>query len=204
MTSHSIFERLRSGESVPMDDPGFIEVGKAVDKTFALLVKLNSATTVAEVCDYLGKIIGKPVSNDTRLFPPFHTNYGRNISLGKNVFINHACSFLDLGGITIEDDVMLGPCVKITSENHPIEVATRKTLVPAEVIIKRNAWIGAGATVLPGVTVGGNSVVAAGAVVTKDVPPDTVVAGVPARIIKHMSIVWILVIQTRYRHLFTI
>ncbi|MCB0587396.1 MAG: sugar O-acetyltransferase, partial [Phaeodactylibacter sp.] len=117
---------------------------------------------------------------------PFHTNFGRHIFLGKNIFINHACSFLDLGCITIEDGVMIGPRVNITSENHPVEVAKRKTLVPGAVLIMQNAWIGAGATILPGVTIGENSVVAAGAVVSSDVPPNTVVGGVPAKVLKEL------------------
>ena len=112
---------------------------------------------------------------------------GQHITLGKKVFINHACSFLDLGGITIEDEVMIGLRVNITSENHPVDIASRKTLVPAEVLIKKNAWVGAGATILPGVTVGENAVVAAGAVVNKHVPPNTVVGGVPARVLKTIT-----------------
>ncbi len=102
------------------------------------------------------------------------------------MFINHACSFLDLGGIIIEDEVMVGPRVNITSESHPVEVDDRKTLVPDAVVIKRNAWIGAAATIMPGVTIGENAVVAAGAVVTKDVPANTVVAGVPAKVVEEL------------------
>ena len=124
------------------------------------------------------------VDAGTTLFTPFHTNVGRFITIGRNVFINHACSFLDLGSITIEDDVLIGPRVNMNTENHPLDPADRKTLVCRPILIKRNAWIGAGATVLPGVTIGENAVVAAGAVVNKDVAPNTVVAGVPARMIR--------------------
>lgn len=179
-----IFERMRSGEAVPMNDPDYGKIREAVNRTFNLLAKLNTSTNVDEVRAILSEIIGTPVDESTTIFPPFYTNVGRHIALGKNVFINHACSFLDLGGIIIEDDVMIGPSVNISSEDHPVEVASRKTLVPAVVIIKKNAWIGAGATILPGVTVGENSVVAAGAVVRKDVPPNTVVGGVPAKVLK--------------------
>lgn len=179
---------MRSGEAVPMDDPDYSKIREAVNRTFSLLAKLNTSGHVDEVRAILSEIIGTPVDASTTIFPPFHTNVGHHISLGKNVFINHACSFLDLGGIVIEDDVMIGPRVNITSEDHPVDVATRKTLVPTVVVIKKNAWIGAGATILPGVTVGENSVVAAGAVVRKDVPPNTVVGGVPARVIKEISV----------------
>ncbi len=181
-----IFDRLRGGEAIPMDDPDYGQIREAVNRTFGLLAQLNAATNVDEVRNLLSEIIGVKIDSSTTVFPPFHTNLGRHISLGKNVFINHACSFLDLGGITIEDEVMVGPRVNITSEDHPVDVSSRKTLVPSEVIIRKNAWIGAGAIILPGVTVGENSVVAAGAVVRKDVPPNTVVGGVPAKILKEI------------------
>ena len=118
------------------------------------------------------------------MFVPFHTNFGKHIKIGKNVFINHACSFLDLGGITIEDDVLIGPRVNLTTENHPVDPTKRKHLDLKSILIKRNVWIGAGATILPGVTIGENSIVAAGAVVNKDVPDNAIVGGVPAKFIK--------------------
>lgn len=183
----NIFERLTSGEEIPMNDPDYCEIGAAVDKTIQLSTKLNTAKNVDEIRKCLSEIIGVPVDESTTVFTPFYTNYGKNISLGKRVFINHACSFLDLGGIVIEDDVMIGPRVNITSENHPVDIATRKSMVPSTVRIEQNAWIGAAATILPGVTVGRNSVVAAGALVNKDVPPNTVVAGVPAKVLKQIN-----------------
>lgn len=182
-----ILQRLKSGAAIPMSDPMYSEVRDAVNRTFQVLARLNSATHTDEVRALLSEVIGAPVDESTTVFPPFHTNYGRNIELGRRVFINHACSFLDLGGICIEDDVMIGPRVNITSENHPVDIATRKTLVPGLVRIKRNAWIGAGATILPGVTVGENAVVAAGAVVHQDVPVNTVFGGVPAKLIKKIE-----------------
>lgn len=186
--AHSdIFSRLKVGKHIPMDDPEYSKIGEEVNRTLSLTRKLNASTDVDEVRHYLGEIIGEKVDENTTVFPPFYTNVGRHIRLGRNVFINHGCSFLDLGGIIIEDDVMIGPRVNITSENHPVETEKRKTLVPAAVTIKRNAWIGSNATILPGVTVGTNSVVAAGAVVTKDVPPNSVVGGVPAKKIKQIE-----------------
>jgi len=185
--NRDIFYRLRAGEPLPVDDVEFSRIFEEVNRTIGLSNKLNLATNVDEIRKNLGEIIGEKVDKSTTVFPPFHTNFGKYIHLGRNVFINHGCSFLDLGGITIEDDVMIGPRVNITPENHPVEVSERKTLVPDAVVIKRNAWIGAGATILPGVTVGENSVVAAGAVVTKDVPANTVVAGVPAKTINQIE-----------------
>jgi acetyltransferase-like isoleucine patch superfamily enzyme len=181
-----IFDRLRTSEPVPMDDPEFPKINEEVNRTIALSGKLNTSNGIDEVRKYLGEIIGTKVDESTTVFPPFHTNFGKFIQLGRNIFINHACSFLDLGGITIEDEVMVAPRVNIMSENHPVEADKRKTLIPDAVKIKRNAWIGAGAMILPGVTVGENAVVAAGAVVSKDVPANTVAAGVPAKVMKRI------------------
>ena len=100
--------------------------------------------------------------------------------------MNHGCSFLDLGGITIEDDVLIGPQVKLVTENHLVDPANRKSLDLNSIVVKKNAWIGAGAVILPGVTIGENSIVAAGAVVIQDVPSNTIVGGVPAKHIKNI------------------
>jgi acetyltransferase-like isoleucine patch superfamily enzyme len=184
-SSTDIFARMRAGEAIRKDDPGYDDFGQVVATTIRLCTQMNAhATDTDQVRDRLSEIMGSQIDKSTTIFPPFYTNFGRFTRLGKNVFINHACSFLDIGGITIEDDVLIGPRVNITSENHPLDPADRKALIPGPVHIKRNAWIGAGATILPGVTVGENAVVAAGAVVSRDVPPNTVVAGIPAKVVK--------------------
>lgn len=186
-TNIDIFERMLAGKPIRKDDEGYAQFMEAVAITIQQCVEMNTtAITVEQVRAKLSMIIGKEIDESTAVFPPFYTNFGRNINLGKNVFINHACSFLDIGGITIEDDVMIGPRVNLTSENHPLDPYDRKTVLPAHIHIKRNAWIGAGATILPGITVGENAVVAAGALVNRDVPPNTVVAGVPAKVIKEI------------------
>lgn len=181
-----IFDRLRNGELVRLDDPEFALVGEVVDRTLALIPQLNGATNTDTIREILGGIIGQDIDESTTIFAPFYTNFGRFISIGKNVFINHACSFLDLGGITIEDHVLIGPKVNLITENHPLDKTERRNLICKPITIKRNAWIGAGATILPGVTIGENAVVAAGAVVSRDVPADTVVGGIPAKVIKHL------------------
>ena len=181
-----IFERMLEGGIIKYDDPQFYKITEGVNMTMPLSIELNKSTNSDEVRHILGKIIGQKVDETTTLFIPFHTNFGRFIHIGRNVFINHGCSFLDLGGITIEDDVLIGPNVQLITENHPIKPSERKALDLKAILIKKNAWIGAGAIILPGVTVGENSVVAAGAVVTKDVPANTVVAVVPAKIIKNI------------------
>ena len=186
MESAALFKRMLAGGIIPNHEMG--EAWEVVFRTQKLSPALNASVTLEEVRERLGEIIGKSIDASTTVFIPFHTNFGRHIRLGKNVFINHACSFLDLGGITIDDDVLFGPRVNITTENHPIDPSTRKYLDLKSVHIKKNAWIGAGATILPGVTVGENSIVAAGAVVNKDVPANTIVGGIPAKVIRQIVV----------------
>ena len=182
--SNDIFERLRNGETITPTDPEAIKLREAAFATKKLLVQLNQSFDPVEIRDLLWQITGSEVDETVAIFTPFHINYGKHTRIGKNVFINFDCVFLDLGGITIEDNVLIGPKVSLLSEGHPVSPENRQALVPGHIHIKKNAWIGAGATILPGVTVGENAVVAAGAVVSKDVPANTVVGGVPAKIIK--------------------
>jgi acetyltransferase-like isoleucine patch superfamily enzyme len=184
ISGKDIFDRLKSGEPVQMDDPEFYKIDKIVHQARQRSALLNGAVDPTQIRRYLGELTGTVIDESTTVFPPFYTNLGAFTRIGKNVFINHACSFLDLGGITIEDDVLIGPRVNLVTENHPLSPAERKVLVCKPIVIKRNAWIGAGATVLPGVIIGENAVVAAGAVVARDVPANTVAAGVPAKMIK--------------------
>ncbi len=187
MDGKDVFGRMKAGGAFRLVQPQFAPVLDLVSRTQSLSVQLNASTDINQVRERLSDIIGSTIDESTRIFPPFYTNFGRFITIGKNVFINHACSFLDLGGITIEDDVLIGPKVNVITENHPLDPADRQTLLLKSVTIKRNAWIGAGATILPGVTIGENAVVAAGAVVAKDVPANTVVGGIPAKVIKSIK-----------------
>ena len=133
------------------------------------------------------ELIGKPVGARFMLIPPFSTDYGLNISVGDDVFINQHCHFMDMGGITIGNEVMIGPKVNLISAGHPLSPADRRRAVTAKpIVIGNNVWIGAAATILAGVTVGSDAVVAAGAVVSRDVPPGTLVAGVPARPVRQL------------------
>jgi len=182
-----IFKRLSGGELVRLDDPDFYQVDQVVKRTLSLSPVLNASTDSDQVRIKLAEIIGRPVPESSTVFAPFHTNFGQGITIGEHVFINHACSMLDMGGITLEDHVLIGPRVNLVTENHPLAPADRRGLLCQAILIKKNAWIGAGATILPGVTIGENSVVAAGAVVTKDVPDNVVVGGVPSKIIKSIN-----------------
>lgn len=177
---------MRAGGLIPFNDPEYPKIFEAVSRTMELSAALNTSTSVDQIRERLSEITGQQIDGSTRVFIPFYTNFGRHIRIGKNVFINHDCTFLDLGGIIIEDDVLIGPKVSLISENHPVNPKDRKILDLKPVVIKHNAWIAANATILPGVTVGENSIVAAGAVVTENVPDNTVVAGVPATVIKSL------------------
>ncbi len=186
MENRVIFDRLKAGQPIRLDDPEYSKVQEIVDRTIKLSSQLNTSTDIDKIRKRLSEIIGTTIDETTIVFAPFYINFGRSLTIGKGVFINHACSFLDMGGITIEDDVLIGPKVNLITENHPLNPNDRKTLLCQPIVIKRNAWIGAAATILPGVTVGENSIVAAGAVVSKDVADNTIVGGVPAKFIKHV------------------
>jgi acetyltransferase-like isoleucine patch superfamily enzyme len=137
--------------------------------------------------DAFSELIGKPVGDRFMIIPPFSTDCGLNISIGTNVFINQGCHFMDMGGITIGNDVMIGPKVNLVSAGHPTDPAQRRSgIVAKPITIGNNVWVGAAATILPGVTIGNNAVIAAGAVVSRDVPANTLAAGVPARVLKHL------------------
>ena len=178
----TIFERMLAGGIIRNEEMG--EAWEIVFRAQRLSPDLNASTTIDEMRERLSEIIESEIDKSTTVFVPFHTNFGKHIKLGKNVFINHACSFLDLGGITIEDNVLIGPRVNLTTENHPVDPLKRKDLDLKSILIRQNVWIGAAATVLPGVTIGMNSIVAAGAVVNKDVPDNSIVGGIPAKHIK--------------------
>lgn len=152
-----------------------------------LLMDLNcNYHTHDEIVSIFSEITGKQVDRSFGLFPPFYTEFGLNITVGKNVFINAGCQFQDHGGIVLEDGVLIGHNTVIATLNHDQDFRRRSSLIPKPVRICRDVWIGAGCVICPGVTVGEHSIVAAGAVVTKDVAPDVVVAGVPARVIKRL------------------
>ncbi|QHL85930.1 sugar O-acetyltransferase [Nibribacter ruber] len=179
-----IFDRMKAGEPIRLEDPQYHKIQEVVTRTLELIVRVNNSTGVDQIRERLSELLGTDLPESTTVFGPFYTNFGRFTQIGKHVFINHACSFLDMGGITIEDHVMLGPKVNLITENHPTNPTDRRALLCQPILIKRNAWIGAAATILPGVTIGENSIVAAGAVVSKDVPDNTIVGGVPAKVIK--------------------
>ncbi len=144
----------------------------------------NAYRTPEELRELFSELIGQKVDDNFGIFPPFNADYGQNIKVGKNVFINSGCCFQDQGGIEIGDDVLIGQQVVIATLNHDLNPKKRANMLPAPVRIGNGVWVGAHATILSGVTIGDGAVIAAGAVVTKDVPENTVVGGVPAKLIK--------------------
>lgn len=155
------------------------------DEARRVTFELNgSYHTPDEVRGLLSRLFGHPVDSSFRVFPPFYTDFGKNITVGKNVFINACCHFQDHGGVTIGDGCQIGHNVVFATLNHGLASQDRKTTYPAPIVLGKNVWIGSNATILQGVTIGDNAVVGAGAVVTKDVEANTVVGGVPAHFIK--------------------
>lgn len=155
---------------------------KLAQQNQRLLQNLNTQRHCScEVRQLVSEIIGQKIAASIEIRLPFYSDYGHNIKLGERVFINANVMMVDLGGITIENDVLIGPGAYLISVNHKLDPQHRKELELKPVVVKQNAWIGAKATILPGVTVGKN------AVVTKDVTANTVVAGNPAKIIKKLQ-----------------
>jgi acetyltransferase-like isoleucine patch superfamily enzyme len=175
---------------IPSKTPESAAMLASVKRAMAITPTLNRLTFVDadKIRAVFSDLIGHKVDESFSLIPPFYTTGGENIRVGRNVFINQNCTMYDLGGIDIADDVMIGPNVSIITSGHPIEPSQRRAFVIAKpIVIERSVWIAAGATIIGGVTVGENSVVAAGSVVTRDVPPGTVVGGNPARVIRSIG-----------------
>ncbi len=188
MDLDAFLEHLSSGKPVQGGSEAHLFMHGVSQEALKITAEINgSYHTPEELRALFSKLIGQPVDDTFGLFPPFYTDCGKNIHLGKHVFINMGCKFQDQGGIFIGDGALIGHNVVLATLNHAMSPKDRATMVPASIHIGRNVWIGANATVLPGVTIGDGAIVAAGAVVTKDVPENTIVGGVPARIIQQLS-----------------
>ena len=175
---------------IPRRTPESAVMTANVKRAMAITARLNRLTydDADEVRALFSELIGQKVDDSFLLIPPFYATGGLDTRVGRNVFVNQNCTFYDLGGLDIADDVMIGPNVSLITSGHPIEPSQRRASVTARpIVIERNVWIAAGATVIGGVTIGENSVVAAGSVVTRDVPPNTLVGGNPAKIIRSIA-----------------
>jgi acetyltransferase-like isoleucine patch superfamily enzyme len=157
----------------------------AAQEALRIVAELNTGyRTPEEVRALLTELTGTAVDESVTLFPPFYSEFGKNLTLGRNVFINIGCRFQDTGGITIGDGTLIGHGSTLTTLNHSVDPDRRADMIPAPIVIGRNVWLGAAVTVVPGVSIGDGAVVGAGSVVTRDVPTDTIVAGVPARFVR--------------------
>ncbi|UPQ85122.1 sugar O-acetyltransferase [Ignavigranum ruoffiae] len=153
-----------------------------------LTMKMNhDYHTEDEIRELMSQLTGSKIDQSFSMFPPFYTDCGKHIKIGKNVFINTACMFQDQGGIEIGDGVLIGHNVMMATLNHSMSAKNRANMIPKPIKIGNNVWIGAKATICPGVEIGEGAVIAAGAVVTRNVEKHTVVGGVPARLIKRIE-----------------
>ncbi len=182
MNLEQFLDVMNSGQTVKANSEAHLFMHAASQEALRLTAELNGRHhTPEEILAIMEQLTGRPVDPSFRVFPPFYTDCGKNIRIGKNVFVNACCCFQDQGGITLGDGALIGHRVTLATLNHGETAADRGDLTPAPIVIGRNAWLGANVTVVPGVSIGDGAIVAAGAVVTRDVPPMTVVGGVPAR-----------------------
>lgn len=184
----NIFKRELDGEVISIEDPNYYQIQEVLCKTKKLVHKLNDVyRTDGEIREIFSEITGKDIDDNFYLITPFYTDFGKNIEVGKNVIIQNNCTFMDRGGIKIEDNVMIAPKVNLVTLNHDFSPNNRRSTIAKPIHIKENAWIGINSTILPGVTIGKNAIVGASSVVTKDVPDNAVVVGNPAKIIKYVN-----------------
>lgn len=187
MELDAFLQYLNSGKTVENGSEPHLFMHRASQEALRLTAEINgSYHTPEELRVLFARLTGQPVDESFSLFPPFYTDCGKNIHIGKHVFINMGCKFQDQGGIFIGDGVLIGHNVVLATLNHAMQPERRSDMLPAPIHIGKRVWIGSNATVLPGVTIGDGAVVAAGAVVTRDVPANTVVGGVPAKVIHHI------------------
>lgn len=180
-----LLDIFNKGKTLVMDEEALEACNYYTVEAQKITCELNNKyNTIEEGRRLFSKLINQDLDEYFRIFPPFYTDFGKNIHLGKNVFINADCKFQDQGGITIGDNVLIGHSVVLATLNHDENPEKRANLCPSPIVIGDNVWIGSNATLLPGVTVGDGAIIAAGAVVTRDVDECSVVAGVPAKFIR--------------------
>ena len=185
MTTKEFIEIMESGEVITAGASVHIKMHELSQEAIRITLQINSSYhTHDELINLMSELTGKHVDESFNLFPPFNTDCGKNLHFGKRVFVNSGCKFQDQGGIFIGDDVLIGHNCVIATLNHSQDPERRADMTAKPVRIGDKVWIGANATILPGVTIGEGAIIAAGAVVAKDVPSRAVVGGIPAKIIK--------------------
>ena len=185
MELQQFLDHVNSGAPIEGGSQDHRFMHEAAQDALRITAELNTGyRTPEEVRALLAELIGKEVDESVALFPPFYSEFGKNLTLGKDVFINLGCRFQDTGGITIGDGTLIGHGSTLTTLNHSIDPDKRADMVPAPIVIGRRVWLGAAVTIVPGVTIGDGAIIGAGAVVAQNVPAHTIVAGVPARVIR--------------------
>lgn len=180
-----LIAELDAGRTIPGGSPLHAVMHEASQAAMRVTGELNGGYhEPGRVRELLAQLTGRPVHESVTLFPPFTADFGRNIHLGERVFINSGCRFQDQGGVTIGDDSLIGHIAVLATLDHDVHPDRRADMHPAPIVIGRKVWIGANATILKGVTIGDGAIVAAGAVVTEDVPADSIVVGAPARVVR--------------------
>ena len=189
MTIQEFRDYMASGQPIEGGSDVHMMFHQLSQEALRITAEINGKYhTPQELHGLMEQLTGRSIPESFGLFPPFHTDCGKNIVIGERVFINMGCKFQDQGGITIDEGALIGHNVVLATLNHDLNPSRRAGMTHAPIHIGKNVWIGANATVLAGVTIGDGAVVAAGAVVTKDVEPNTIVGGVPARLIKRINI----------------
>ncbi len=182
MTTQEFIEHMNAGKKVTAGSEAHQAMHRLSQDAIRITMDLNNTyRTHDEIISLMSELTGSRVDESFCLFPPFNTDCGKNLRFGKRVFLNSGCKFQDQEGITIGDDVLIGHNVVIATLNHSMNPDSRADMEPRPVRIGDKVWIGSNATILPGVTIGDGAVIAAGAVVTRNVDPLSVVAGVPAK-----------------------
>ncbi|NJC23273.1 acetyltransferase-like isoleucine patch superfamily enzyme [Arthrobacter pigmenti] len=185
MELHNLLEALNAGQTIPGSSPLHAVMHRVSQDALRITSELNGRYQEPErVRELLGQLTGKSVDDSVTVFPPFYSDFGKNITFGKRIFINSGCKFQDQGGVVIGDDCLIGHNTVLATLNHDLDPSRRADMHPAPIVLGRNVWIGSNVTVLPGVTIGDDAVVAAASVVTKDVPAGTIVVGSPARVVR--------------------
>ena len=183
MTVQDVIDSFRECAEKRLENEEFAK--KLFQDAIRVTMDLNNQYhTPEEIREIMTKLTGKKIDDTFRMFPPFYTDFGKNITIGKNVFINSGCHFQDQGGIEIGDGCLIGHNVVLATINHDLYPENNRINHYAPIKLGKSVWVGSNATILSGVTVGDWAVVAAGAVVTRDVPPFTIVGGVPAKVIR--------------------
>lgn len=185
MTTQEFNAQLQRDNHIAAGSPAHEFMHKAADEARKTTALINGAyRTDEELRALMSRLVGYKVDDGFRLFPPVYTDFGKNIKIGKDVFVNSGCCFQDQGGVTLGDGCLVGHNVVFATLDHDKRPGRRGDMTAAPIVVGKDVWIGAHATILKGVTIGDGAIVAAGAVVTRDVPPNTIAAGVPARVVK--------------------